>query len=274
MKYRYEEMSWPEVRDVVKNDPVAVLPVGTTEQHGPHLPLMVDYECAAGVAEAAVRIVVERQPQDEGPHAVLLHPVPYSFNEHHMDFPGTIDIDPHVIIEYIACIGKSLAHHGFRHIILLNGHGSNVPFLDVAARMITNRTDSIAAVVSWWAVLDSADLSWRQSPHPGGFGHGCELETSLMLQVRPDLVDMIKAPRTIDEVQRSKHFYWDLERASPIFFQEFFSRNTETGVQGDATLATAEKGSVVFTAATTKIADVIEEFRARVIRPRKDLHGV
>ncbi len=272
LKYRYEELSWPEVREVVKSDPVAVLPVGTTEQHGPHLPVMVDYACASGVAEGAVRHVVASQPQDEGPHAVVLHPVPYSFNEHHMDYPGTIDIDPHTIIDYIFCIGKSLAHHGFKRIIILNGHGSNVPFLDIAARMITNRTESIAAMVSWWAILEQEDFAWREAPYPGGFSHGCEAETSLMLQVRPDLVDMKQAPRTMDEVQRSKHIYWDLQGGSKVNFQEFFSRNSETGVQGDATLANAEKGQKLYTAAISRMAEFIEEFRMREIRPRRDFH--
>lgn len=272
MKYRYEELSWPEVREVVKGEPVAVLPVGTTEQHGPHLPLMTDYATASAVAEGAVRRVVERQPQDEGPRAIVLHPVPYSFNEHHMDFPGTIDVDPHVIIDYIACIGKSLAHHGFKRIIILNGHGSNVPFLDVAARMITNRTQAICAMVSWWSIAEQEDFGWRESPYPGGFGHGCEAETSLMLRVRPDLVDMAKAPRTMDTWQTSKHIFWDLQRGSNVTFQEFFSRNTDTGVAGDATPASMDKGTKLYDACVMRLADFIEEFRAREIRPRRDFH--
>jgi creatinine amidohydrolase len=262
--YVYQDLSWPELRDLAPTDPVVVLPVGTTEQHGPHLPLATDYLTAGTIARAAVEQVY--------PDALVMEPVPYSFNEHHMDYPGTIHIDVHTIIDYVAAIGTSVAHHGFRHIVLFNGHGSNVPFLDVAARMITNRTSAVCALASWWSLLAPEDLAWRESPFPGGFSHGCEAETSLLLHITPDLVDMSKAVRTIDEVQTSEHVWWDLQRSSGVLFQEFFSRNTPTGVIGDATVATEEKGRLLFEAATRRLASFLQEFRRREIRPRRDLH--
>jgi creatinine amidohydrolase len=264
MKYRYEEMTWPEIREAARLNPVVVLPVGTTEQHGYHLPLMVDYLCAGEVARAAV--------ERTAPHAILMHPVPYSFNEHHLDFPGTIAIDAHTIIDYIACIGRSLAHHGFRHILLLNGHGSNIPFLDVAARLITNQTEAICALASWWSLLKPEDLRWRESRFPGGMAHACELETSMLLHLRNDLVDMTKAVDEVDGVQTSENIFWDLNGGSGATFQEFFSRNTLSGVQGQATLATAEKGELVFESAVNRLARFLGEFREREIRPRHDLH--
>jgi creatinine amidohydrolase len=127
-------------------------------------------------------------------------------------------------------------------------------------------------MLSWWKLLSKADLAWRESPFPGGMSHGCEIETSLMLQIEPDLVDMSKAVRTIDEVQTSEHIWWDLADASTVTFQEFFSRNTSTGVQGDATLATAEKGRIVFDAAVQNLVAIIDEFRQREIRLRRDFH--
>src|SRR5690348_344971 len=145
MKYRYEEFSWPEIRDAVAQSRVVVLPVGTVEQHGPHLPLVTDVLTATEIS----RLAVERDPS----RAVLLPPVYYSFNEHHMDFPGTIAVAGDTIIRYVADIGVSLARHGFRKILLVNGHGSNVPFLDIAARNITNQTEAICAMVSWWSMI-------------------------------------------------------------------------------------------------------------------------
>ncbi len=264
--YFYQDLSWPELRDRAAADPVIVLPVGTTEQHGPHLPLSTDYLTAGTIARAAVEQV--------SPRALLMEAVPYSFNEHHMDFPGTITIDVHTILDYIAQIGTSVAHHGFRHIVLFNGHGSNVPFLDVAARMITNRTNAICALASWWTLLKPEDLSWRESAFPGGMAHGCEAETSLLLHIRPDLVEMSKAVRTMEEVQTSDHIWWDLTGGSGVFFQEFFSRNTATGVMGDPTMATVEKGRLLFEAATARLAAFLEEFRQREVRPRRDLHAL
>ncbi|MEO7649261.1 MAG: creatininase family protein, partial [Bryobacteraceae bacterium] len=219
-KYRYEEFTWPEIRDAVAEGRVAVLPVGTVEQHGPHLPLVTDVLTASEMSRRAV----ERMPRE----AVLLPPVYYSFNEHHMDFPGTIAIEGPTIINYVTDIGKSLAHHGFRKILLVNGHGSNVPFLDVAARNITNGTDAICAMASWWSLIPKELLQeLRESEFPGGMAHGCELETSVLLYLRGDLVRMEHAARDIN-FQRTEFFYWDLQSPSPVVFQEFFSRYSRT----------------------------------------------
>jgi creatinine amidohydrolase len=103
MKYRYEEFTWPEIRHAVAGNRVAVLPVGTVEQHGPHLPLVTDVLTATEMS----RMAVERAPEK----AVLLPPVYYSFNEHHLDFPGTIAVAGETIIRYVTDIGRSLAHH-------------------------------------------------------------------------------------------------------------------------------------------------------------------
>jgi creatinine amidohydrolase len=270
MKFLYEEMTWAETDAAAAAGAVAVIPFGTTEQHGPHLPLMVDYLIAGSVARAAVERVVAAQPdQTAPPRAVLLHPVTYSFNEHHMDFPGTIAINTHTIIDYLVDIGRSLAHHGFARLILLNGHGSNVPFMDIAARLIINQTPSICCGLNWASLLTAEDRACLQL---GGTidTHAGESETSLVLHLRPDLVDMSKAVRTLDEVQRSANIYTPRHRA--VYFQEWWSRNGSTGVRGDATLATAEKGQQLFEAAVRTVAAFIEEFGAREIRPRQDLH--
>ena len=270
MKFLYEEMSWPEADAAAAAGAVAVIPYGTTEQHGPHMPLMTDYLIAGSVARAAVERVVSAQPdQSAPPRAVALHPVPYSFNEHHMDLPGTIAIGAHTIIDYLVEIGRSLAHHGFSRMVILNGHGSNAPFMDVAARLITNQTPSICAGLAWWTLLDREDRAGMEIP-PGLDSHAGETETSLVLHLRPDLVDMAKAVRTIDEVQRSENIM-AAERGG-VAFQEWWSRNSQTGVQGDATKATAEKGRVLFEAATRRVAAFVEEFARREIRPRQDLH--
>ena len=233
-KYRYEEFTWPEIREAVAENRVAVLPVGTVEQHGPHLPLVTDVLTATEMSRRAV----ERTPHE----AVLMPSVYYSFNEHHLDFPGTIAVEGQTIVNYVTDIGKSLAHHGFRKILLVNGHGSNVPFLDVAARNITNKTDAICAMVSWWSLIPKALLQeLRESEFPGGMAHGCELETSVLLYLRGDLVQFEKAKRDIN-FHPTEFFYWDLAAPSPVFFQEWFSRYSKTGTVGDPTKATKEKG--------------------------------
>jgi creatinine amidohydrolase len=263
-KYRYEEFTWPEIREAVAQKRVAVLPVGTVEQHGPHLPLVTDVLTATEMSRTAV----ERIPGE----AVLMPSVYYSFNEHHMDFPGTIAVAGDTIINYVTDIGVSLARHGFRKVLLVNGHGSNVPFLDIAARNITNKTEAICAMVSWWSLIPRDLLKQlRESEFPGGMAHGCELETSVLMHLRRDLVQIDKAEKDIN-FQPTEFFYWDLQSASPVFFQEWFSRYSRTGTVGDPTKATAEKGRLFVEAVVERMIALIREFRERNISPRVDHH--
>ncbi|MEZ5398355.1 MAG: creatininase family protein [Bryobacteraceae bacterium] len=264
IKYRYEEFTWPEIRQAVAEERVAVLPVGTIEQHGPHLPLLTDVITATEMSRRAV----ERIPAE----AVLLPSVYYAFNEHHLDFPGTIAVAGDTFIGYVTDIGKSLAHHGFKKILLVNGHGSNVPFLDIAARNITNHSEAICAMVPWWNLVPKPLIKeLRESEFPGGMAHGCELETSVLLYLCGDLVQMDKAEKDMP-VQRSEFFYWDLQAPSPVFFQEFFSRYSKTGTLGDPTKATRDKGQRFTDAVVDQMVRLIRELRARVVEPRVDHH--
>jgi creatinine amidohydrolase len=264
VKYRYEDFTWPEIREVVKAGPVVVLPVGTIEQHGPHLPLSTDVLTAAGIS----RLAVERLAGE----ALLMPPVFYAFNEHHLDFPGTIAINGDTFVHYVTDIGRSLAHHGFRKILLVNGHGSNVPFLDIAARNITIQTEAICAMIPWWNLIPKALFDeLRESEFPGGMAHGCELETSLLLYLNGDLVQFDRAEKDIS-FQKTEFFYWDLQRPSPVFFQEWFSRYSKTGTVGDPTKATREKGERFAEAVVERLMLLIREFRQREVQPRVDHH--
>jgi creatinine amidohydrolase len=264
IKFRYEEFTWPEIREAVAQNRVAVVPVGTIEQHGPHLPLSTDVVTSTEISRRAV----EQIPAE----AVLLPSVYYAFNEHHLDFPGTIAVKGETFLNYVTDIGLSLAHHGFRKILLVNGHGSNVPFLDIAARKITNQSQSICAMAPWWNLVPPELFKeLRESEFPGGMAHGCELETSVLLYLRGDLVQMDKAERDLP-VQRSEFFYWDLQRPSPVFFQEFFSRYSRTGTLGDPTKASVEKGRRFVEGTVERMIRVIRELREREILPRVDHH--
>ncbi len=152
MKYRYQDFTWPEIRELAKHNPVCVIPCGTVEQHGAHLPLSTDFVTATEFSERAVRNV--------SPDAILLPTVHYGFNEHHMDFPGTIAIPGQDFINYTTNIGLSLVRHGFDKVLYVNGHGSNRPFLEVAAREVCNRTDAFSALVSWWSLISQRSLGY------------------------------------------------------------------------------------------------------------------
>lgn len=262
-KILWEEHSWPELREAARAQRVVVIPVGTIEQHGHHLPLATDCITSRELS----RLAVERIPDE----AILMPQVTYAFNEHHLDFPGTIAVQGQTFIAYVTDVGKSVAHHGFRKILLVNGHGSNVPFLDIVARNITNQTEAICAMVPWWGLGEPAIGAVRESDFPGGMSHGCELETSVILFLRPDLVDMAKATKEIG-FQPSRWLYWDLQKPPPVRFMEFFSRMSKTGTMGDPTLASEAKGRTVVECVVGNLVDLIRDLRRREIAPRVDHH--
>ena len=145
-KYRLGEMTWPEVREAARAGRVAVLPVATIEDHGHHLPIDTDVVLCTTVCERGCALVPDE--------CVLVPPVLHGYSPNHLDFPGTLTVDGRTFINYCLDITKSLAHHGFTRILLVNGHGSNTPFCEVVARLTVVETEgrAFAATVNHWAI--------------------------------------------------------------------------------------------------------------------------
>ena len=267
--WRYEKLTWPEINQAVKAQKVIVVPIGSTEQHGPHLPLDVDVVCPTGVAREAARRVSEK---------VLIMPtIAHGYTAHVMDFPGTINIHYEHFIRMVLDVGQSLAYHGFKKVILLNGHGSNAPNLDLASRRINLETDAECSVVSWWDLLkiDSAFYeSLRESDFPGGWAHACELETSVYLYLDEDNVRKEKiADGEIEFNKRKSEFHWmDLAGSGPAPITSWTASYSESGVLGAASLATKEKGERAVKEAGRQLACWIEEFKAQPKPLRGDHH--
>src|SRR2546428_1339347 len=140
--YLYEHLTWEEVNDAVRAGKCALIPVATIEDHGPHLPVDADVEIVSAICERAA----QRAPDE----LVLLPCVRIGFSPHHVDFPGTLTIRWTTFVEYVLDITRSLAHHGFRKMLIVNGHGSNRPLMEMAARLtIVERPDVHCAFTSW-----------------------------------------------------------------------------------------------------------------------------
>lgn len=261
MKYLYDEMTWPEIREAAKANRVALVPVGSIEDHGYHLPVMTDNLIAKSICEEVGR----RNPED----VVVLPVAPYGFERHHMDFPGSIDVHYETLIRMWADVGKSLANHGFKKIVFLNGHGSNHSALDLAAREVTLQTDSYCCMTSWWNLVRNKLGDIRESEWPGGCSHACELETSMVMYLRPDLID---EKNIIKEIPKNdSNFMWrDLHKPAPVAFMNYWSRQTVSGEIGDATLATPEKGEKLIEWAIEQVSALCQEFKNTEILPRKD----
>ena len=268
-EFRYEKLTWPEINDAIEMRKVCIVPCGAVEQHGPHLPLDVDIVCPTGIAHGAGRLIADK--------LLVLPAVCYGYTGHVMDFPGTINNHFEHFIDHVLDITKSLAYHGFKKIVLLNGHGSNMPNLDLVARRTNLETDAECVLAAWWNLLtvDKAFLPrWRQSKFPGGCAHACELETSLYLYLDGDNVrkDQIKSD-VISFNEENSPFNWvDLFAAGPATLVSWTSSYSETGVLGDAELATTEKGREACEEAVKQLARFVTWFRNRPVDVRRDRH--
>jgi creatinine amidohydrolase len=266
---RYEKLTWPEINDAIELGKVCVIPCGSVEQHGAHLPLDVDLVCPTGIARGAAQLVPDK--------VLILPTVTYGYTGHVMDFPGTLNNHYEHFIAHVLDITRSLAYHGFKKIFLLNGHGSNAPCLDLVARRTNLETDAECITGAWWSLLtvDKNFLPrWRESKFPGGCSHACELETSLYLYLDAANVrhDRIKSG-TISFNDEDSPFNWvDLFGAGPAPLISWTSSYSATGVLGDAEKANPAKGQVAYEEATKQLARFITWFKARPKDRRRMLH--
>jgi len=258
--YLYPHLNWPEIRDVNKDDVVVLQPIGAVEDHGHHLPLETDNILITEICLATAR---------KAPDDVLLMPlIPYGYVEHHMDFPGPISIETEILIGFLSNAARSLIRHGFRKVLYVNGHGSNRPFMDIAARKAMTDTEAIVGSVTPYA-LAKAEIS--QICESEYISHAGEMETSLILYLDETLVDTTKLVKDIN-FPVTKYHWRDFLKPPPLGFMDQWSRISKTGVIGDATVATKEKGEKIFTIVVEKMVELVKEFKEREIKPAVDHH--
>jgi creatinine amidohydrolase len=259
-EYRYNRLTWAEMNDAIAMNKVIVLPTGSTEQHGRHLPLDVDLFLAESVC-----LEVGRRVPDK---VLVLPPIAYGLNMHHIDFPGTIHIEPEVFIAFCLNITKSVAYHGFKKILLVNGHGSNTPLIDLVARRTVLETDSLCAAVNY---IGLAIEAFNKIKDTAVLAHADEFETSLYLHLAPERVQMDKAGAGDDVA--GKYMSSDSMYTYPVRFNDYWGRWTSLGVHGDARTATPEKGEVIFEAAVGALMEIVNEWREWPIAERMDQHA-
>jgi creatinine amidohydrolase len=271
-KYLYSDLTWPEVNEAVEQKKVILLPIGSTEQHGPHLPLDVDNLIATSVCLEAGR---------RSPDKILVAPaISYGYNIHALDYPGTMHVSHDHLLGFCLSVCKSFAYHGFKRIVIVNGHGSNSAVLELVSRRAILETDALVTSFMWMSLLGidpNFVPSVRESVFPGGSGHACEMETSIYLHLAGEKVQMEKAKDHIAWYNRkgTASFQWlDLFGSGPVSVFEWTSTFVEDGIFGQATLATAEKGRRVFEETVTRLVQFVEEFQKRLSRPRVDHHSI
>ena len=260
------ERRWPEIEEYLKDDDVALLPVGSTEQHGPHLPVATDAAEAIAVAVGA----------GEKAGVLVAPPLWYGWTPHHMAYPGTITLRPETLIAIIEDVCQSLVYQGFRRIIVINGHRiANLPPIEIAIAKVRNRTGGYVAL---YDLALSARLEMRQivSGELGAVGHACEDETSQMLHSYPQLVDMTQAKRAV-HVSDSRYMFGAFSTPDPAQVDVNFVYRPSTveefgehsrqfqGVGGDPTKATPEKGRLIYDAQVSNVCELIEIARGHQV---------
>ena len=259
-KYLMAQMTWPELKQAVGEGRIAVLPAGIIEQHGPHLPLDTDILLADQLCQRAGARVPDK--------VVVVPPIVHGHSPHHMDFPGTLTIDPIHMVYYVLDVTLSLAYHGFTKILIVNGHGSNVPVLDLVARQTIIKTEGKVACASIF--YNNSEEFQRAAqeifPEVGGhMEHGDTIETSLYMGIRPDLVQLDLAE---DEPQTD---VMDVGTAK-LPLRLYFSSFTRDGTYGRVKTASQAKGERLVEATVTGLTRIFTAFHEKSIPSRKDHH--
>ncbi|MDT8435260.1 MAG: creatininase family protein, partial [Gemmatimonadota bacterium] len=249
--WRLGEFTWPVAERRFGETDVALLPVGAIEQHGPHLPLDTD----AWDAEHLCAVVAERCA---APRPLVLPLVPYGVSYHHQEFPGTIAVGPDTLARFVYDIGMSVARHGITKLLIVNGHGGNMPALQYAAQMI-NRDAHIFTCVDTGETSD-ADIAALTETAPDL--HAGEVETSTTLARRPHLVDMEKARAF---VPGSSLRYLDFRSEYSVEWFAHTERLSPSGVLGDPTRASAAKGERMWEIMASHLVAFVEALKTMTL---------
>lgn len=241
--FRYEGKAWEErflprltslqIKQLPKEDALVILPVGAVEQHGWHMPVMTD----ALIGEALLTQTIELLSEEA--NVWLLPPVSYGKSNEHLDYAGTFSLSPATLMNVLSDIGASLQRNGFRRLLLFNTHGGNVDLLNVAARDIRVSTGLMVFYVNPHSLDTTQDLVSKEEQEYGI--HGGDIETSMLMAIKPNWVQDNLKVSEIPDVSALEF----LTLEGKIRFAWVMSDISYSGIAGDATKATAEKGKVI-----------------------------
>lgn len=237
------EATWTEASAL--DTDLALLPVGSTEQHGPHAALGTDVATAEAVADAAAEAY-------DG-EVVVAPSIPVGIAEEHRQFPGTLWVSPDTFRSYVRETVGSLAHHGWDRVVVVNGHGGNVPALGEVCAAISRRDAAYAVPFTWFEGVGD---------HRSDMGHGGPLETALLRRVAPDLVREDR----IEEARDGAAPRWG-EWVSRVNLAVDSAEFTENGVVGDPEEGSKERGEELLALASAALAELLGAIDGRDLTP-------
>ncbi|GGM23141.1 creatinine amidohydrolase [Streptomyces fumigatiscleroticus] len=241
---QWNRLTAAELRALAARDAVVLLPVGATEQHGPHLPTGVDDFLAAEVCRRAAVLAAEHTG------VVVTPSVPTGLSEHHMPFGGTISLTLPTLHALLRDICRSVTRAGFSRILIVNGHGGNMTALNALTTELTAELSTPIAFASYFGAGRQVVRDTLETQD--GLMHACEGETSMMMALSPEL---IRAEHLAEA--HGPRITLPAESTDPVYMAVSFDRITESGVAGDARVASPEKGETLLSGCAQALADII-----------------
>lgn len=225
-------LSWPELSRAAEENSLVIQPCGAIEQHGRHLPVDTD--------SRIVSEITRRAAQKAG-RTLVLPCISYGLSWHHIEFPGTISFSLETYIAALKDIARSVAHHGFKTLIFVNGHGGNTAAIKAVSAAYLDEINIRIMALTYWDLIDPETIAKIRSSALGGMGHSGEFETSILLALAPELVhtdnyEVNPRKGTIPHVKK------DMFAEGSVSFPTKFNNISESGVLGDPTESTREKG--------------------------------
>lgn len=248
-----ERMTTAQAACALQNDPIAIIPLGSTEQHGP--------QCALGTDFLVPRNLAERVEAMEGMENVVVLPtIPFGICDYHMSFSGTINIGFECLYMLLSRVTKAMMQHGVRRFVVINGHGQNTPAIDQASLEVY-RAGGIMASIDWWSVIGQIDERFANG------GHGDILETSAMMAVDERCVDLSLCqdmdPGRPTDALSAKYIQVVDFRGGSIRIARDTKELAPSGWfgPGDPRGATKEHGEAMLETCAAYIRDFLVEFR-------------
>ncbi len=240
---KFQELTSAQLSDVRRDRTLLVLPIAAVEQHGPHLPTGTDTIICTAVAEE-----IERRLPD----SVLLLPTLWlGASSHHLRFGATLTAELPTYIALLGEIVRPLLADGYRRLMILNGHGGNIDPMRVALRTLQPEfPDTLLTAGCYWSPGDREMVQFLDGEDKF-VGHACEFETSLIMHLRPDLVD---------REQIATAGAWLPDQVQGMFVCRDMWQRTRAGATGRADLATPEKGAQLFEAVVAGVVQTVQTF--------------
>jgi creatinine amidohydrolase len=250
----WAEMSWKDFQNADMDETIAVLPTAAIEQHGPHLPLGVDLFLMQGYIDRVVARLPEELP-------VLFLPVQaVGTSIEHLDFPGTLTLSATSLLHLLTEIGESVERAGCRKLVLLNSHGGNVPLLSLAAHDLRARLDMFVVTATWHRFGYPDGLFSAQEQAHGI--HAGDIETSLMLSFRPDLVRRDELDNFASQGEAIESDFTWLRIGRPTGFGWMAQDLSASGAAGNAAAASAKKGEASADYGATAFVELLQDIEA------------